>query len=122
MIFVTHKRNEHPVFTGFINSVWERDLPGGGKIPMYNIGTGEKRQDGTRIHSSWVCDMIGPARREAEINPPQKGDRISVYGVKLTNISRKNDDGTWEKPFLRVSISDYTVNGGSSPSEEDLAY
>ena len=72
MIFVTHKRNEHPVFTGFINSVWERDLPGGGKIPMYNIGTGEKRQDGTRIHSSWVCDMIGPARREAEINPVRR--------------------------------------------------
>ena len=126
MIFVTHKRDEMPVFTGYVNSVWDRELPNGSKIHMYNIGTREKRQNGDRVHSSCACDFIGNARREAEINPPQKGDMISVYGVKLTNTSRKNEDGTWEKPFLRISISDYTIGSSYGQSsrndEEDLAY
>lgn len=127
MIFMTRKRNEMPVFTGFINGTWERELPNGTKITMYSVGTRERRQNGDKVHSSWRCDFIGAARKEAEISPPQKGDMINVYGVKFTNVSRKKEDGTWDQPFLRISISDYTIGSSENhsshdDSEEDLAY
>lgn len=126
MIFVTKQRNEMPVFTGYVNATWERELPNGNKIPMYSIGTREKQRDGGKRYSSWSCDLIGQARRDAEINPLKKGDKIDVYGVKMTNTSRKKEDGTWDKPFLRVSISDYAIStdGNVAPQsqDEDLAY
>lgn len=127
MIFVTKRRDESPIFYGYVNAVWGRELPNGNKVHMYSVGTSEKQRDGSFRHSSWSCDLIGQARRNAEVRPLSKGDKIAVYSLKLTNVSRKKEDGTWDKPFLRVSINDYDLAGDNNfannqSQEEDLAY
>lgn len=109
MIFITRDHSERPLFTGFVNGVTERTMQNGGTIKTYTLGTSEKKQDDTRVYSSWFCTLMGNARKAAEYRPLVKGDRINVYGFKQTNVSQKNPDGTWGKAFLNVIISDYTL-------------
>lgn len=131
MIFVTHEYSEEPLFTGFVNGNWERETKNGYKIKMHNLGTRERKKDGTYQYSSWACDFMGEARDQNENDPLQKGDRIAVYGVKMTNTSFKNDNGEWSKPFFTMSVSRYKLlsrNGEpvqvahQNTTEEDLAY
>lgn len=127
MIFITTPESERPLFTGYVNRIWERQITNGSKIPMFMVGTREKKQDGTKQYSEWRCDLIGKARHKNEEDPIREGDYIQVYGVKMTNISRKKEDGTWDKPFFRIAITDYIISHkGAAGSDidvgEDLAY
>lgn len=128
MIFITKDYNEDPLFTAYVNGNWERETKNGYKISMHNLGTREKRKDGTSQYSSWACDFMGEARRQEEADPLQKGDKIAVYGMKITNTSFKNEQGEWSKPFFSMSVSRYKVLSRSgqasshTSSEEDLAY
>lgn len=129
MIFVSKDRTDAPLFTGYVNKIWERELPNnGGTIHTYSVGTRERLPDHTKRYSTWSCELIGAARRKAESAPLQEGDRIAVYSMKMTNISKKTEEGKWGKPFLHVYINDYDVdepNTSGIPDtgiEEDLAY
>lgn len=116
MIFVTRNRDEKPLFSGFVNAVTETDMPNGGKLKKFMIGTSERRKDDTREYSSWPVVMIGNARTVCD--ELEKDTMIDVYSVKLTNTAKKNDDGTWGKNYLNVYINDYVIheaNGESAP-------
>ena len=60
--------------------------------------------------------MIGEARKKcSELN---EGDMIDVYGFKQTNVSKKNDDGTFDRPFFNMSISDYEIHNGGGGNKQ----
>lgn len=105
MIFITS--NETPLFRAYVNGVTEKELPSGGKITTIILGTSGKNTDGTKKYSSWFVNLIGSARKENEVNPLQKGDIINVYSFKQENVSKKNEDGSFGKPFFNMSINMY---------------
>lgn len=121
MIFVTKDRSERPLAYAYVNGVTVRALPNGGEITTYTLGTSEKKKDGTKVFSSWFANVMGEARRQCEARPLEKGDNIAIYGYKMTNVSKKNDDGTFGKAFFNMTISDYILqekNGSSSSNDE----
>jgi hypothetical protein len=107
MIFITDKEHKAPLFRGYVNKVFEKEY-NGGKIRTYKIGTSEKKQDGTKVYSSWFCGVMGEAKKKED--QLKEGVPIDVYGFKMTNISKKNEDGTWGKAFFNVMISDFEVH------------
>lgn len=107
MIFITDKEHKSPLFRGYVNKVFEKEY-NGGKIHTYKIGTSEKKQDGTKVYSSWFCGVMGEAKKKED--QLKEGAPIDVYGFKMTNISKKNEDGTWGKAFFNVTISDFEVH------------
>ena len=124
MIFVTRDRSERPLFYAYVNGITEKALPSGGKITTYILGTSEKKPDETRVSSSWFATVMGNARKECEDHPLEKGDNIAVYGFKQTNVSKKNDDGTFGKAFFNLTISDYVLqekrdNSSNNEAPED---
>ncbi|MEI6296242.1 MAG: hypothetical protein WCO84_01170 [bacterium] len=126
MIFITRDKTDKPLFTAYVNGITEKTLPNGGKIKHYILGTQETKKDGTKVYSSWFCGLMGNARKQEEITPLEKGNLIKVYGFKQTNISRKNDDGSFGKAFLDIQINEYslyeannTVSGNSTTNDED---
>lgn len=108
MIFITEKDHSKPLFRGYVNKIFERQVKNGGVIKTYSIGTSEKKQDGTKVYSSWYCTLIGDARKNEELL--KEGTPIDVYGFKMTNVSTKQEDGTWSKPYLNINISDFEVH------------
>lgn len=115
MIWITKKEHDgKPLFSGFVNGISERDTKNGGKVKTFTIGTSEKKQDDSREYSSWFCTMIGNAKKNC--GSLEKGDRIDVYSFKQTNVSKKNDDGTWGRAFFNIAIADYVKHGESSGS------
>jgi len=117
MIFITEK---YPTFRGYINGVNEREMPNGGKAKSFKIGTRETKQDGTKVYSNWWFSTIGEAHKKED--QLTEGAFVTVTAFKMTNVSKKNDDGTWEKPYFRMQVSDFTVSGGNNseaPSKDD---
>ena len=109
MIFVTRDKSERPLFYAYVNDVREKSYPNGGKSTVYTLGTSEKKKDDTKVYSSWFVTLMGNARKACEERPLEKGDNIAVYGFKQTNVSKKNDDGTYGKAYLNLMISDYEL-------------
>lgn len=125
MIFVTKEHDSKPLFRGYVNGISEHETKNGGKIKTYTIGTREKKQNDTYEYSSWFAVMIGDARKKCD--SLKKGDMIDVYGFKQTNVSKKNDDGSWGRAFFNMAISDYVIHsndkkGSSSSSGGDSEY
>lgn len=113
MIWITKKEHDgKPLFSGFVNNISERETKNGGKIKTFTIGTSEKKQDDSRVYSSWFCTMIGNARKSC--GELEKGDRIDVYSFKQSNVSKKNEDGTWGRAFFDMAISDYVKHGNEN--------
>ena len=108
MIFITDKEHKNPLFRGYVNKVLENTMPNGGTIKKYVIGTSEKDKDGNKVYSSWFCTLIGDARKNEELL--KEKTPIDVYGFKQTNVSKKNDDGSWGKAFFNIAISDFEVH------------
>ncbi len=131
MIFMQREREDKPVFTAYVNNVDEK-IVNGETHTTYKLGTRDKKPDGKFIYSSWFCKLGRRAQEKCALDPLQKGDRVAVYSVKLTNTSAKKDDGTYGKSYLNVIVMDYDKVQSGSPaapnpadgeiSEEDLAY
>jgi len=114
MIFVTEN---NPTTRGYINKVTERDMPNGGKIKNYLFGTRETKQDGTKVYSNWWFTTMGNARKnEAQL---EEGAFVEIKGFKMTNVSKKNDDGTWSRPYFNMSVCDFEVVGASNESSSE---
>lgn len=112
MIFVTSSDGK-PLFTAFVNGINEKNLPNGGVITNYILGTSEVKFKGKenekKEYSSWFTTLIGEAKKKNEVKPLQKGDRILVKGFKQTNVSTKSDDGTYGKAYFNMAISNYDL-------------
>lgn len=108
MIFITDKEHKNPLFRGYVNKVLEKTMPNGGTIKTYIVGTTEKDREGNKVYSKWFCNLIGEARKNEELL--QENTPIDVYGFKQTNISKKNEDGSWGRAFFNMSISDFEVH------------
>ena len=115
MIFIANKKlvewlkaNKTPLFRGYVNGITERDGNGGGKIKTYRIGTQETLQDGTKANSTWFCKMIGDAKKKED--QLKENTPIDVYAFKETNVSKKKEDGTYDKAYLNFMISDFEVH------------
>ena len=132
MIFIT-SQTDQPLFRGRVNGISEKELSNGGKITTIILGTTEKKQDGTPIYSSWFCNLMGQARKDFESDPLEKGDYINVFSFKQTNVSKKKDDGGFEKAFFNLTLNNYEKfsydnNGGGNPNgyakidDEDSPY
>lgn len=129
MIFIT-AQNDMPLFRARVNGVTEKQLPNGGKITTVILSTTEKDKDGTPKYSSWFANMMGQARKSFEADPLQKGDYINVFSFKQTNVGKKNDDGTFDRPFFNLTLNNYEKhsfddnNSGSSYAslEEDSPF
>ena len=106
MIFIT-AQNEMPLFRARVNGVTEKQLPNGGKITTVILSTTEKDKDGTPKYSSWFANMMGQARKNFEADPLAKGDYINVFSFKQTNVGKKNDDGTFDRPFFNFTLNNY---------------
>lgn len=106
MIFIT-AQNEMPLFRARVNGVTEKQLPKGGKITTVILSTTEKDKDGTPKYSSWFANMMGQARKNFEADPLAKGDYINVFSFKQTNVGKKNDDGTFDRPFFNFTLNNY---------------
>lgn len=118
MIFITN--NEKPLFYGYINGISEKILPNGSKITNYIIGTSELKNKEKKEYeySSWFFTLMGNARKKCEEVPLKKGDKIAVTSFKATNVSKKLEDGSYSKPYLKMVISDYYNPDGISKVEE----
>jgi len=117
MIFMSN--NEKPICYAYVNSITERTALDGSSYKVIGISTSEKAQDGTKKYSSWFCNLIGDARNVANIRPLQKNDNIAIYGIKLTNQSKKDEQtGQWGKAFLNCSISKYVLQENNRPNIE----
>ena len=51
--------------------------------------------------------MGNAKRKEEEL---KEGVAIDVYSFKMSNVSKKNDDGTYSKAFLSIMISDFDIH------------
>jgi hypothetical protein len=107
MIFITDKEHKQPLFRGYVNKIFEKEY-NGGTIRSYKVGTTEKNQKGEKVYSSWFCGVMGDAKKNED--QLKEGTPIDVYGFKMTNVSKKNEDGTWGKAFFNVTISDFEVH------------
>ena len=123
MIFITTNDRSKPLFRGYVNKIFQKEY-NGGTIKTYKIGTSERKQDGTKAYSSWMCGVMGNARKNEAVLT--EGSCIDVYGFKETNISRKNEDGTWAKPYLTMTISDFEIhqfeNRDNEAGDEDSPF
>jgi hypothetical protein len=116
MIFITGKN----LIRGYINKVTEREMPNGGTVKSYKLGTREVKQDGTKVFSSWWFSTMGEARKkEGQL---EEGKLVDITSFKMTNVSKKNDDGTWSRPFLDMRVSNfelYSPAGQQEPPEDE---
>jgi hypothetical protein len=99
-------------FTDQYAKIWSIDTSG--KFPKARIGTSEKDKEGNydkAKNSSWFATFFSVAAKKAEnLNGDEK---IKILKGKVTNTSKKLDDGTW-KNYLSVAIFDFEVLGGKS--------
>lgn len=116
MIFITDKEHKAPLFRGYVNKVFEKEY-NGGKIKTYKVGTTEKNQKGEKVYSTWFCGVMGDAKKKED--QLKEGTPIDVYGFKMTNVSKKNEDGTWGKAFFNVTISDFEVHSFEPRNTEE---
>jgi hypothetical protein len=79
------------------------------------IGTSEKDQQGKYVNSNWFSTFVGKAREKVEALEPR--DRITITTGKITNISKKQEDGTY-KTYLNVVVFDFEMQ--SAPSGDAM--
>lgn len=121
MIFISRNQLNQPI-RGYVNKIFEHEGNNGGKIKTYSVGTTEKKQDGTKVYSTWYCNVIGSARQKED--QLQENTPIDIWGAKFTNVAKKDEaTGKWSKPYLNVAISDFDVHtfeprSDSVPEEE----
>ena len=116
MIFITDKEHKAPLFRGYVNKIFEKEY-NGGTIRSYKVGTTEKNQKGEKVYSTWFCGVMGDAKKKED--QLKEGTLIDVYGFKMTNVSKKGEDGTWGKAFFNVTISDFEVHQFEQRNNEE---
>lgn len=114
MIFITRDYDDKPLFTGFINGVHQFEN-NGKTFTSYRIGTSEESRDGEKIYSTWFASLMGDAAKYD--GSLEKGDRIEVYGFKISKPSVQRDDGTWDNDRLNMRISRLRTK---SPVKSDI--
>ena len=124
MIFISRNQLNQPI-RGYVNKIFEHEGNNGGKVKQYSISTSEKKQDGTKVYSTWYCNVIGSARQKED--QLQENTPIDIWGAKFTNVAKKDETtGKWSKPYLNVAISDFDVHTfeprSDSVPEEDKPY
>jgi hypothetical protein len=102
-------------FTDCNAKLWSINLEG--RFPKSRITTSEKNQNDEWVNSDWFGTFMGGAKDKAK---KLKGtERIKILKGKVTNPSKKMDDGSY-KHYLNVSIFDFEVIGSrSSPIEQE---
>jgi hypothetical protein len=85
------------------------------KYAKVRLGTGDKKQDETYENSNWFSTFVGKARNRIEDLKPK--DQITVVFGKVSNVGKKQDDGSY-KNFLNVVIFDFIKKGESLPDED----
>ena len=68
------------------------------------IGTSEKDQQNNYINSNWFATFVGKAREKIET--VEAKDRITILSGKVTNVSKKKEDGTYVT-YLNVVVFDF---------------
>lgn len=116
MIFITSK-DDMPLFSGYVNQIFERTMGNGGKILTYKITTKEiknkDKENETKEYSDWYCNLMGNARKKCEKNPLKIGDYIKVKSFKQTNVTKKIADDEY-KTYFNITISDYDIPNDNS--------
>lgn len=112
MIWMTADK---PITYAFVNTVQTREN-NGVTYTTYGIATSSKKQDGTYENSTWWASLMGEARKKNDMRPLVKGDKIAITSLKLTNVAKKQPDGSWGKPFLNVAIGNYDLQGANGSS------
>lgn len=90
-----------------------------GTYPKARITTSEKNKDGEwdkSKTSSWFATFFGEAKEKA--SELDGTERIKITKGKITNISKKQDDGTW-KSYLNVIVFDFESPNGSSNKRQE---
>lgn len=78
------------------------------KYAKVRIGTSSKKTDGTYENSNWFATFVGSARNAVETLQPK--DRITINVGRVSNISVKQQDGTF-KTYLNVVVFDFSKQG-----------
>lgn len=124
MIFIT-SNDGRPLFTAFVNGISEKEQNNGGTITNYILGTSEVKNKGkeneSKEYSSWFATLMGEAKRKNDSVPLKKGDRILIKSFKITNVSKKMDDGTYGKAYFNMKISDYDLAGENKSITNNFA-
>lgn len=123
MIFITKDIDGKPLFKGFINHIADYQYNDNTYTNVI-IGTSETMRDETKRYSSWSARLIGDAARDKDRF--SKGDLVSIYGVKMTKVDSKGEDGAWQEGKMYMSISrmtneEYTPTvAAEEPQEENF--
>lgn len=83
--------------------VWKVTPSDNGKYIDLQITTSEKNDDGDYINSSWFPRCIGKAVNA--LKGLERGDRILIKRLKLTNERKEQEDGSF-KSYFRFLILD----------------
>ena len=73
------------------------------KYSKVRIGTSEKDPQGNYVNSNWFATFLGTAHKN--VSTLNEKDRIKISG-KVTNVSRKQDDGSF-KTYLNVVVNSF---------------
>lgn len=107
MIFPVRDYGEKPLFSAYINDIKENQYNNRSYVSVI-LKTIETRQDGTKEYSSWYARLIGDAdRNKADF---KKGDRVNVFGFKIIQPDKQNEDGSWAEHRMYMSISRMAVD------------
>lgn len=87
------------------------------KYAKVRIGTSEKNQHGEYENSNWFATFVGKAKEKVEALEPK--DRITIVSGKVSNISKKMEDGKY-KTYLNVVVFDFEKQGEQHANNDDL--
>lgn len=88
------------------------------KYAKVKISTGEKDKEGNYIYSNWFALFVGKAKEK--LPTVKQGDRVTIKTGKISNISKKMDDGTW-KTYFNVVIFDFEKNDDFNSNAADMS-
>ena len=78
------------------------------KYARVTLGTSEKKLDGTYENSNWFATFVGKAKEKIEDVKPK--DRITIVTGKVSNVGKKQEDGTFIN-YLNVVVFDFVKQG-----------
>ena len=84
------------------------------KYAKVRIGTSDKKQDSSYENSNWFATFVGKAKDKVETLEPK--DRITIVTGKVSNVGKKNEDGSYTN-YLNVVVFDFLKQG--EESEDD---
>jgi hypothetical protein len=85
------------------------------KFAKVRIGTSEKNQKGDYVNSTWFASFVGDAFKK--IDELEIRDSIKILKGKVSNVSEKQDDGTY-KNYLNVAVFDFENANRDSKNDE----